>query len=125
MNHIAPHNGFHTAHSAIHNSDSGHEDNANVDIDTCHGCHSQARQEQNQCCASHHKDDEQETGQEACRIVEAALQILVSRCHIKPTEEWEEILDNGETDEQNTNLHRIVGPISGVSLGWDTHIGDS
>ena len=121
---VAPHHGLHAAHGAIDDGDDRHEHNADVDVNARYGRHGQRGQEDDQCRAGHHEHDEEQRGHEARGIVETALQILVGRGHVEPAEEGQVILYDGEGNEQYADLHGIVGPVGGIGLGGDAHVGD-
>ena len=124
LNDIAPDNSLHAAHRAIQDGDECHKGDADVDVDTCDGSHRQRRQEEHEGGASHHEDDEQDAGHEARSRVEATFQVLVGGGDIQAPEEGKVILDDGERDQQNADLHGIVRPVGGVGLRGDAHVSD-
>ena len=121
---IAPDDGFHAAHRTIHDGDDGHQHDTYIYVYTRHGGHGQGGQEDDEGGASHHEDDEQERGHEARGVVEASLQVFIGRRYVEAAEEGQVIPDDGERDEEDANLHRVVGPVGGVSLGGNAHVGD-
>ena len=121
---VAPDNGFDTAHGAVEDGDEGHQGDTYIYIDTRDGGHGQRGKEQHESRASYHEDDEEYAGHEAGGRVEAALQIFVGRGDVQAAEERQVVLDDGERNEQDADLHGIVGPVGGVGLGGNRHIGD-
>ena len=124
LNDVAPHNSLYPTHRAIENGDESHQRYTDIYIDTRDGSHGEGRQEENQCRAGHHEDDEQDAGHQARGRVEAAFEVLISGGDVQPAEERQIIPDDGERHQKDTNLHGIVRPVGGVGLGGNTHIGD-
>ena len=77
LHHIAPDNGFDTAHRAIDDGHYCHHDDANVDVDARYGGHCQRRQEEHQRHSGHHEHDEQYGGHQADGIRETVFKIFV------------------------------------------------
>ena len=121
---IAPDDGFYAAHRTIDDGDDSHQDDADVDVDARHCRQCQRGQVEHKRHACYHKDDEETGSHEAGEGVEAQFQILIGRGDVQLAEVGQVELHHGPTHHEYHDEHRIVGPVCGVGLGRDGHVGD-
>ncbi len=121
---IAPYHCLYTTHRTVNNGNNSHQHYTSVDIDTCNGSQRQGRKIKHQCHSRHHKDNEEQTGHQTRGIVKPPLQIFVSTCHIKPSEERQVVLDDREGNNQYGDEHGIICPVGGVCLCRNSHVSD-
>ena len=124
LHHVTPDDGFHTSHRAVDDGDQPHQDDAQADVDARHSREGKRGEIEHQGHAGYHEETEEGGCHEACGGIEALFQNLVGTRHVHAPEVRQVVFYHRETDHKHHPQYGVIGPVGGVCLGGNGHVGD-